>query len=128
MLDRGVPAADIVVTAAVKPRALLELCVAARRDRGDRQRGRAAAAARGGRRAGIPCRSRCASRPRPRRAAAHALRPRAAEMLALLDRCWPAGGVTPLTIAGVHFHLDGYAAAHRVAALTEGIAARGGTA
>ena len=42
-------------------------------------------------------------------------------MLALLDRYWPAGGVTPLTITGVHFHLDGYAAADRVTALTESL-------
>jgi diaminopimelate decarboxylase len=44
------------------------------------------------------------------------------EVIALLDHYWPAGGITPLTITGVHFHLDGYAAAHRVTALTESIA------
>ena len=37
VLDRGVPADDIVVTAAIKPRALLELCVEPARS-GDRQR------------------------------------------------------------------------------------------
>ena len=92
------------------------------RDGRDRQRGRAAAAARGGRPAANPVAGRAAARARHCGGRPHTrfgLAP--LEMLALLDRYWPAGGVTPLTIAGVHFHLDGYAAADRVTALTEGI-------
>ena len=38
-LDRGVPAGDLIVTAAVKPRALLELCRGLGGDRRHRQRG-----------------------------------------------------------------------------------------
>ena len=122
VLDRGVPAADVVVTAAVKPRALLELCAAAGAtvviDNEDELRLLLEVAAGGNPRPGRRCGSarRSARRPHTR----FGLAP--LEMIALLDHYWPAGGVTPLTITGVHFHLDGYAAAHRVTALTEGIA------
>jgi diaminopimelate decarboxylase len=121
VLDRGVPAADVVVTAAVKPRALLELCAASGAtvviDNEDELRLLADVAAGG---SPVPVALRLGpalgGRPLTRFGLA------ALEIIGLLDHYWPAGGITPLTIAGVHFHLDGYAAAHRVTALTESIA------
>ncbi len=121
VLARGVPATDIVVTAAVKPRPLLELCVAAGAtvviDNEDELRLLAEVA---GGSVRVPVALRLApalgaGRPLTR----FGLAPR--EMLALIDRWWPAGVATPLAIAGVHFHLDGYAAADRVTALTESL-------
>ena len=121
VLDRGVPAADVVVTAAVKPRPLLELCAAAGAavviDNEDELRLLLEVAA-GGNPVPVALRLGPALGGRPH--TRFGLAP--LEMIALLDHYWPAGGVTPLTITGVHFHLDGYAAAHRVTALTEGIA------
>ena len=121
VLARGVPPADIVVTAAVKPRALLALCVESGAtvviDNEDELRLLAEVAGWGVR---VPVALRLApalgaERPVTR----FGLVP--GELPALLDRYWPAGEVTPLTITGVHFHLDGYAAADRVTALTESL-------
>jgi len=44
------------------------------------------------------------------------------ELLALVKRRWPPGSDTLLPITGVHFHLDGYDPADRVAALGESFA------
>ena len=121
VLDRGVAAADIVVTAAVKPRALLALCVESGAvvviDNEDELRLLAELAGHGIR---VPLALRLGpglggDRPPTRFGLA---RP---EIMALLDRYWPAGAATPLTITGVHFHLDGYSAADRVTALAESL-------
>ena len=121
VLDRGVPAADVVVTAAVKPRALLELCAASGAtvviDNEDELRLLLEVAAGG---SPVPVALRLGPALPGRPFTRFGLAP--LEMVALLDRYWPAGGVTPLTVTGVHFHLDGYAAAHRATALTESIA------
>jgi diaminopimelate decarboxylase len=116
VLDRGVAAGDIIVTAAVKPRALLELCVAARVtvavDNLDELAllHHVAAAADGP----VPVAIRLApvlDRPPTRFGLP------AAEALAIAG-AWP----DRLAIAGVHFHLDGYAAGDRVAALEQSVA------
>jgi diaminopimelate decarboxylase len=120
VLKRGVPPADIVVTAAVKPRALLELCVAhgatVAVDNEDELELLASLAA--GAPSSIPIALRLApvtaGRPPTRFGLA------ADELLTLADRHWRAGG-PDLRIAGVHFHLDGYAASDRVGALAESI-------
>ncbi len=121
VLAVGVPAADIVVTAAVKSRALLALCVASGAtvviDNEDELRLLAELAACGVR---VPLALRLAPELGPGRPLTRfGLASR--EMPALLDRYWPAGEVTPLTITGVHFHLDGYAASDRVTALIESL-------
>jgi diaminopimelate decarboxylase len=122
VLLRGVPGADIVVTAAVKPRALLELCaesgatvaidnedelalllaVAARSARTVPVALRLAPALGGGTptRFGLPAR----------------------ELLQVVDRHWGPHSPPRPTIAGVHFHLDGYATGDRVTALKESFA------
>lgn len=116
VLDRDVPAADIVVTAAVKPRALLEMCVRAQvtvvidnedelallRDVAEDARRELAVAFR--------------LAPESLASTRFGLAP--AEIVALVDRYWPA---TRLVIHGLHFHLDGYEADDRVAALGESL-------
>ena len=113
-LDRGVPADDIVLTAAVKPRSLLELAVSSGvtvvLDNEDELRLLEAVADR---------RVRVAFRIAPLLADRTPSRfglPVGA-ILELVDRDWPA----TLSIEGVHFHLDGYAASDRVAALRESL-------
>ena len=120
-LDAGVPPGDLVVTAAIKPRALLELCVESRAtvviDNEDELRllGELAAGA-----ADVPVALRLGpGLPGTRATTRFGLAP--LEILGLLDRFWPDGPGPPLTIAGVHFHLDGYAAADRVLALSESL-------
>jgi diaminopimelate decarboxylase len=122
VLDRGVAAADIVVTAAVKPRALLALCVAAGAtvviDNDDELALLASLAANAPR--DVPVALRLApdlgdGRPVTR----FGLAP--LELLALADRHWGADAPPRLAITGVHFHLDGYDAPERVRALTESI-------
>jgi diaminopimelate decarboxylase len=117
VLDRDVPAADIVVTAAVKPRALLEMCVSSGvtvvidnedeltllRDVADDARRE------------LPVAFRLA--PETLATTRFGLAP--AEIVALVDRYWPAGAATRLAIRGLHFHLDGYEADDRLAALGE---------
>jgi diaminopimelate decarboxylase len=120
VLDRGASAADVVVTAAVKPRALLELCTASGAtvviDNEDELR-LLAELTEGSLR--VPVAFRLAPLLDRRPPTRFGLAP--AEILALLERWWPAGGSTPLSITGVHFHLDGYAAGDRVAALNESL-------
>jgi diaminopimelate decarboxylase len=121
-LDRGVPARDLVVTAAIKPRALLELCVAVgvpvMIDNEDELGLLAEIARRPG--GGTPIAFRLSpvlpDRPPSRFGMG------SEQILALVDRDWPAGDERPLTIAGVHFHLDGYDAGDRVLALRESLA------
>ena len=120
-LGRGVPASDIVVTAAVKPPALLSLCVDSGVtvviDNADELETLARLAGAASRR--VPVALRLAP------ALAGAARPTrfglGAAQLAVL-----AGGLapepsSPLTVSGVHFHLDGYDAGERVTALAQSI-------
>ncbi|MDX6619177.1 MAG: diaminopimelate decarboxylase [Gaiellales bacterium] len=122
VLERGVPPADVVVTAAVKPRALLAACVAAgvtvAIDNEDELELLAGLAARSPR--NLPIALRLAPvRGEGRPATRFGLAP--LELLAMVARHWPATASPRLTITGVHFHLDGYDATDRVTALTESI-------
>ena len=118
VLERGVPARSIVVTAAVKPRRLLELVVSSRVtavvDNEDELELLAELAS-----GELPIAFRLApvlpGRPPSRFGLDRD------EILGLVDRRWPAGAAGPLAIAGVHFHLDGYSAAERVLALEQSI-------
>ena len=121
-LESGIPAADLIVTAAVKPRALLELCVAAGAtvtiDNEDELRLLAAVAERGA--GSVPVALRLAPAP------ARGMPPSrfgltAPQLIALVERSWPTGPALPLAIAGVHFHLDGYEAPDRVSGVGEGL-------
>ncbi|HEY1479609.1 MAG TPA: hypothetical protein VGF46_06245 [Gaiellales bacterium] len=121
VLDRGVPVDDVVVTAAVKPRALLESCVASGvtvvLDNADELALLRQVAA------GSSGRTRVAFRLAPtlagRTPSRFGLEPR--EIVALAERHWPHGDERPLEIAGVHFHLDGYDADERVTALAQSV-------
>jgi diaminopimelate decarboxylase len=117
VLARDVPSADVMVTAAVKPRALLELCVSSGAtvviDNADELRLLAEVAEHA--RRDVPVAFRLA----PDLAAATRFGLGPEEILRLVDRFWQSGTRTRLAIAGLHFHLDGYEAAHRVAALGE---------
>jgi diaminopimelate decarboxylase len=121
-LDRGVPADRIVVTAAVKPRGLLELCASCGPtivlDNEDELLALAAVAEPTGRT--VPVALRLAPEtPDGGRETRFGLP--AAQLLELVDRRWPAPGDGSglLPVAGIHFHLDGYDPATRVAALGE---------
>lgn len=129
-LDRGVRPAEIVVTAAVKPRALLELCVAHRptvvidnEDELELLLELAGLAERD-----VPVALRLAPELAPGRPQTR-FGLGGSELLALADRRIAAGA--RLAIDGIHFHLDGYAAAERVTAISasfgliDGLRARG---
>jgi diaminopimelate decarboxylase len=122
VLDRGVPAAEIVVTAAVKPRALLELCAATGAtvviDNEDELELLIAVAGDAARH--VPVAPRLAPALDGRAPTRFGLAPD--ELLELVDRAWRGAAPPPLAIAGVHFHLDGYDAGERAAALGEAIA------
>lgn len=122
VLALRVEPADLVITAAVKPAALLELCLESGTtvvaDNDDELRLLAEIAQRSGRRTPVALR----------------LAPRAhdeqletrfgfslAEALEAAERHLPATGEAGSGVAGVHFHLDGYAANDRVAAIAEAI-------
>ena len=117
VLDRGVAAGDIVVTAAVKPRALLALCVESRTvvaiDNLDELRlvGEVASAS------GNPAHIAVRLAPRPRRGMMPTRFGMTATEIAVLDEL--ASG--DFEVAGVHFHLDGYDAGERVAAIGESL-------
>lgn len=120
-LQRGVQGADLVVTAAVKPRALLERCVACAGtvviDNEDELEQLAGIAERSAR--GVPVALRLA----PMVADEHRLTRfglEPAKALTMTDRHCPAGK-SALSIVGVHFHLDGYAATERVTALAQSL-------
>jgi diaminopimelate decarboxylase len=119
VLARDVPAGDIVVTAAVKPRALLELCAASgvtvAIDNEDELALLAQVAE--GAAGSLPVAFRLAPEASP--GTRFGLPP--AEILRLVDRFCPARQATPLRASGVHFHVDGYAAADRVDALGEAL-------
>ncbi|HEY5196637.1 MAG TPA: hypothetical protein VIJ51_06375 [Solirubrobacteraceae bacterium] len=122
-LGRGLPARRIVVTAAVKPRRLLELCASAGPtvvlDNEDELAALESIAEALGH--AVPVALRLAPEPLAGRSQSRFGLP-AGELLGLVDRHWPAGGEQLLRIAGVHFHLDGYDPAARVAALGESFA------
>lgn len=119
-LGRGVPPAEIVVTAAVKPAGLLELCAASgpivvldNEDELD-----ALAAIVGPTERPVTVALRLAPGPGPgRRETRFGLE--ADELLDLVDRRWTSGMPARLPIAGLHFHVDGYDPTDRVAALGE---------
>ncbi|MEO5633270.1 Y4yA family PLP-dependent enzyme [Gaiella sp.] len=117
-LDLGVSAADIVVSAAVKPTALLDLCASSGAtvviDNEDELRLLIDAARRFGQ--NVPVAPRLAPQLAGRQTRFGLT---TGEILAMVDRLWAAGVEQPLTIVGVHFHLDGYDAAERVSALAE---------
>jgi diaminopimelate decarboxylase len=117
-LDRGVPAADIIVTAAVKPEGLLRLCVASGAttaiDNADELGLLGAVAGEGGGRHPVAMRLAVAG-PRETRFGMPA-----SEIVAAARRIPPRDG--PLRIAGIHFHLDGYRAAERVEGIAQALA------
>jgi len=117
VLARDVPAADVMVTAAVKPRALLELCTSSGAtvviDNADELSLLAEVAEHA--RHDVPVAFRLA----PDLAAPTRFGLAPDEIMRLVDRFWQPGARTRLVITGLHFHLDGYEAAHRVAALGE---------
>ena len=117
VLDRSVPPGDVVVTAAVKPRSLLELCAASGATVAIDNEDELALLREVAGAHGVPVAFRLAPDIPGRMPTRFGLGPR--ELLALVDRHWPSGTGTPLVIAGVHFHLDGYAAGDRVSALAE---------
>ena len=117
VLDRGVPADRVVLSAAVKPVSLLRracssgVCIAL--DNADEARALAELR---------PHRQPVALRmaPDPGVVAPTRFGERPARWLELLDECaFVPGG--PVSIEGVHFHLHGYSAADRVAALAEAL-------
>jgi diaminopimelate decarboxylase len=119
-LGRGVIAAETMVTAAVKPAALLSLCVESGAtvaiDNEDELRRISALAQQQSRR--VPIALRLAptlpeGRPETRFGTDG---PAALEMA---NRHWAAGLGSQLDIVGVHFHLDGYDPHERVSALAE---------
>ncbi len=121
-LERGVPPGRVVVTAAVKPAALLTLCVDSGAtvviDNEDELAALVLLAERSGAR--VPVALRLAP------ALGDATRQTrfglpAAELLAVVDRQWPAGHESALVIEGLHFHLDGYDAGERVDAIGQSL-------
>lgn len=123
-LQRNVPGADIVVTAAIKPRPLLELCVDSGAtvaiDNEDELELLAELAGRSARRVPIALRLAplLAGRGMQTR---FGLGP--SDILAAVDRHCPADATAAAgpSITGVHFHLAGYDATERVDAIAESI-------
>lgn len=121
-LDRGLPASDIVVTAAVKPAGLLELCVAGGAtvvvDNEDEIEALTAIAGRDDRHVRVAVRlaPTLADDARQTRFGFHA-----GELPSILDRHLPPAPASPLTVSGVHFHLDGYDADDRIAAIGQSL-------
>jgi diaminopimelate decarboxylase len=117
VLARDVPASTVVVTAAVKPRPLLELCAASGAtvviDNADELTLLADVAERAGQETPI------AFRLAPEIAPSTRFGLPASEIVRLVGQLWQPDWSSPLAIRGLHFHLDGYDAADRVAALGE---------
>lgn len=122
VLARDVPASALVMTAAVKPAGLLDLCIASGTtivlDNADE----------------LELTQRLAGRARATASVALRLAPvladdrlqtrfgfGTAEAIAAVDGHWPAGPDSSLAIEGVHFHLDGYDAGDRVAAIAQAL-------
>ncbi|HEX4467293.1 MAG TPA: hypothetical protein VH025_08900, partial [Solirubrobacteraceae bacterium] len=121
-IQRGVAPENTIMTAAIKTRELLSLCVASGTtvaiDNAD-ELGRLASLAEQARRS-VPIAMRLAPRLSGRPQTRFGLD--LDQMLELVDAHWSAGRASPLRIAGIHFHLDGYAASERVSALGECVA------
>lgn len=118
VLDRGVPGDALVMTAAVKPVALMELCVASGTtvvvDNADELRRLASIADRAGRTAPVALRlAPVLADDRPLTRFGFAL----ADAVDLAGEGWPAS----LCLDGVHFHLDGYVADERVTAIAQAL-------
>ena len=119
-LERGLPGADIVCTAAVKNEALLRLCldhaVTVIIDNDDELECLAAIARAAGRRASIGIRVSGFEH------GGEKLHSRFGfdidQLLAILERC-RTGLADALDLGGLHFHLNGYDAGHRIAALRQ---------
>ncbi len=124
VLARGVPGSALVMTAAVKPAALLELCVMSATtivvDNADELRRLERVAAAAGRGASIALRlapELGAGSPPTRFGFG------LEEAVAVATAATPANTIgSPLAITGVHFHLNGYDAGDRVSALGEALA------
>jgi diaminopimelate decarboxylase len=121
-LARGVPGRALVMTAAVKPAALLRRCVASGTtvavDNADELALLGAIAAGG--QTPVPIALRLAPQlPEDRLQTRFGVG--VDEAIALVDAFWPLGARSQMTIAGVHFHLDGYDAGDRVAAIGQAI-------
>jgi diaminopimelate decarboxylase len=117
VLDRGVSAEDAIVTAAIKPRPFIELCVESGTvvaiDNRDELRllGEVASAA------GQPARIALRLAPTLLRGVTPTRFGMTASEISALDEL----GSGDFAVAGVHFHLDGYDAAQRVAAIGESL-------
>jgi diaminopimelate decarboxylase len=121
-LNRGVPGRDLIMTAAIKPAALLARCVESETliaiDNED-ELGRLmilAQAHRGAIRVALRLAPELAGRPQTRFGLTRE------DALAMVDRRLPVADDSNITIEGVHFHLDGYDAGERVSALGEALA------
>ena len=119
-LDRGMPAGRIVMTAAVKPRGLLELCVTAGVtvviDNQDELELLAQLDVAGPE---TTIAFRLAPRLPGRRPSRFGLD--AEQILATVTRHWPVAPTSPIRLQGVHFHLDGYDAHDRITALEQSL-------
>ncbi len=121
-LLRGAKACDIMVTAAVKPQALMDASVACGAtvviDNEDELELLIASADRAAR--SVPVALRIAPRLSEGRPPTR-FGFDADEVMDVLDRHRLSGGATPATIVGVHFHVHGYDVADRVAALQQSL-------
>jgi diaminopimelate decarboxylase len=120
-LGRGVPGSDVIVTAAVKPQALVEACVVSGAtvviDNDDELERLVSAARVSDSR--VPVALRLAAT--PAEGLSHSrFGFSLSEAAAALERCREGSG-TNIAIVGVHFHLAGYAASDRVTAIGEGL-------
>ena len=121
-LDRGVPGSALVMTAAVKPEPLLELCIASGTtiviDNADELRRLARVTDHAGRAVSVALRLAPVL-------ADDRLQTRFGlgrdDALAVVDAHAAAGGQSRLRIDGVHFHLDGYDPTDRVAAIDQAL-------
>jgi diaminopimelate decarboxylase len=123
VLDRGVPGGALVMTAAVKPAALLQLCVASGTtvviDNTDELRRLERIAQAAGRPAAVALRlAPDLGHDRAQTRFGFGLD----EAIAVGDAIARADAGSTLAIAGVHFHLNGYDAGDRVTALAEALA------
>ncbi len=123
VLDRGIPGSALVMTAAVKPAALLELCVASGTtvvvDNTDELRRLERVARAAGRRAAVALRlAPVLGDDRDQTRFGFGLD----EAIAVGGALARADAGSWLDVAGVHFHLNGYDAGDRVSALAEALA------
>jgi diaminopimelate decarboxylase len=122
-LARGIEGADLIMTAAVKPLSLLELCLSSGAtvaiDNEDELEALDGLAERTGKQGSIALR--LAPSPGPGRSPTR-FGLGVKKALAMVDRHIPDAASAQLRIDGVHFHLDGYDAGERVAALSEAFA------